>query len=61
MKVKDLKRFLNDFNDEEEMTIAIPPNVDEGIYKIAMILPNMGTFLLGGKVNNNVSSDKKQC
>ena len=49
MTVKELKEMLSKLDETKEIKVAVPPNMEEGVYPVAVVLPNNAYILLGSK------------
>jgi hypothetical protein len=49
MTVKELKEMLSKIDETKEIKVAVPPNMVEGVYPVAVVLPNNAYILLGAK------------
>jgi hypothetical protein len=49
LTIKELKEMLSKIDETKEIKVAVPPNMAEGVYPVAVVLPNNAYILLGAK------------
>lgn len=58
MRIKELKEMLSKIDETKEVKVAVPPNMAEGVYPVAVVLPNNAYILLGAKKQGDSNCKK---